>query len=149
MAETARDLQQTDRRIAVEARAADGASVDVTRRREGLSHRRRIAHDAIDYPLRRQEGNAPRVVQSRGRPRELSPGTTRSLSKAYRHHACVNKNDSRQLVDGTSFSDYARRGSEMTSEAKRPRVLVADDDQSIRQLLCTIVRREHFDVDAV
>ncbi|HEY6843852.1 MAG TPA: response regulator [Thermoanaerobaculia bacterium] len=26
---------------------------------------------------------------------------------------------------------------------------MADDDQSIRQLLCTIVRREHFDVDAV
>ncbi|HJT17471.1 MAG TPA: response regulator, partial [Thermoanaerobaculia bacterium] len=37
----------------------------------------------------------------------------------------------------------------MTSENKRPRVLVADDDQSIRQLLCTIVRREQFDVDAV
>ena len=31
----------------------------------------------------------------------------------------------------------------------RPRVLVADDDQSIRQLLCTIVRRENFDADAV
>ena len=30
-----------------------------------------------------------------------------------------------------------------------PRVLVADDDQSIRQLLCTIVRRERFDVDCV
>lgn len=37
----------------------------------------------------------------------------------------------------------------MTSELKRPRVLVADDDQSIRQLLSTIVRREHFEVDAV
>ena len=30
-----------------------------------------------------------------------------------------------------------------------PRVLVADDDQSIRQLLCTIVKREHFAVDCV
>jgi CheY-like chemotaxis protein len=30
---------------------------------------------------------------------------------------------------------------------QRPRVLVADDDQSIRQLLCTIVRRERFEVD--
>ena len=30
----------------------------------------------------------------------------------------------------------------------RPRVLVADDDPSIRQLLCTIVRRERFEVDA-
>jgi CheY-like chemotaxis protein len=29
-----------------------------------------------------------------------------------------------------------------------PRVLVADDDRSIRQLVCTIVRREHFTVDA-
>jgi len=29
------------------------------------------------------------------------------------------------------------------------RVLVADDDQSIRQLLCTVVRREHLDVDCV
>jgi DNA-binding response OmpR family regulator len=27
------------------------------------------------------------------------------------------------------------------------RVLVADDDHSIRQLVCTIVKREHFDVD--
>jgi len=31
----------------------------------------------------------------------------------------------------------------------KPRVLVADDDQSIRRLLCTIVRRERFDVDCV
>ncbi len=30
-----------------------------------------------------------------------------------------------------------------------PRVLIADDDQSIRQLLCTIVKREHFAVDCV
>jgi len=37
----------------------------------------------------------------------------------------------------------------MTAEIQRPRVLVADDDHSIRQLLCTIVRREHFEVDAV
>ena len=29
------------------------------------------------------------------------------------------------------------------------RVLVADDDQSIRQLVCTIVRREGLDVDCV
>ena len=29
------------------------------------------------------------------------------------------------------------------------RVLVADDDQSIRQLLCTIVRRERLEVDCV
>jgi DNA-binding response OmpR family regulator len=29
------------------------------------------------------------------------------------------------------------------------RILVADDDQSIRQLLCTIVRRERFEVDCV
>ena|SRR5438132_6359002 len=32
---------------------------------------------------------------------------------------------------------------------ERARVLVADDDQSIRQLLCTIVRREHYEVDCV
>ena len=32
---------------------------------------------------------------------------------------------------------------------KYPRVLVADDDQSIRQLLCTIVRREQLAVDCV
>jgi CheY-like chemotaxis protein len=31
---------------------------------------------------------------------------------------------------------------------KTQRVLVADDDQSIRQLVCTIVRRERFEVDA-
>jgi CheY-like chemotaxis protein len=30
-----------------------------------------------------------------------------------------------------------------------PRVLVADDDQSIRQLVCTIVNREHLIVDCV
>jgi DNA-binding response OmpR family regulator len=29
----------------------------------------------------------------------------------------------------------------------RPRVLVADDDQSIRQLVGTVVRREQFEVD--
>lgn len=33
--------------------------------------------------------------------------------------------------------------------SKRPRILVADDDQSIRQLVCTIVKREKFDVDCV
>lgn len=30
-----------------------------------------------------------------------------------------------------------------------PRVLVADDDSAIRQLLCTIIRREHMEVDCV
>ena len=34
-------------------------------------------------------------------------------------------------------------------EHQKPRVLVADDDQSIRQLLCTIVKRERFEVDSV
>jgi CheY-like chemotaxis protein len=34
-------------------------------------------------------------------------------------------------------------------EVSKPRVLVADDDPSIRKLLCTIVRRERFDVDCV
>jgi len=33
-------------------------------------------------------------------------------------------------------------------QEQRQRVLVADDDQSIRQLVSTIVRREHFTVDA-
>ena len=33
--------------------------------------------------------------------------------------------------------------------ATETRVLVADDDQSIRQLLCTIVRRERLEVDCV
>lgn len=37
----------------------------------------------------------------------------------------------------------------MSGNVQRPRVLVADDDQSIRQLLCTIVRRERFEVDCV
>ncbi|HEV3484835.1 MAG TPA: response regulator, partial [Vicinamibacterales bacterium] len=32
---------------------------------------------------------------------------------------------------------------------QRVKVLVADDDQSIRQLVCTIVRREGLDVDCV
>ena len=36
----------------------------------------------------------------------------------------------------------------MTYETET-RVLVADDDQSIRQLLCTVVRRERLDVDCV
>ncbi len=30
-----------------------------------------------------------------------------------------------------------------------PRVLVADDDQAIRQLVCTIVKREGLDIDCV
>jgi CheY-like chemotaxis protein len=34
-------------------------------------------------------------------------------------------------------------------ELFEPRVLVADDDQAIRQLLMTIMRREHLAVDAV
>ncbi len=34
-------------------------------------------------------------------------------------------------------------------EAPTTRILVADDDPSIRQLLCTIVRRERFEVDCV
>jgi CheY-like chemotaxis protein len=37
----------------------------------------------------------------------------------------------------------------MSAEHTRPRVLVADDDQSIRKLVCTIIRREHFEVDCV
>jgi CheY-like chemotaxis protein len=35
------------------------------------------------------------------------------------------------------------------SDEHETRVLVADDDQSIRQLLCTVVRRERLDVDCV
>ena len=35
-----------------------------------------------------------------------------------------------------------------SSAATQPRVLVVDDDQSIRQLVCTIVQRERFPVDA-
>lgn len=35
------------------------------------------------------------------------------------------------------------------NDETQPRVLVADDDQSIRQLLCTIVRREQLAVDCV
>lgn len=34
-----------------------------------------------------------------------------------------------------------------TTETKAPRILVVDDDQSIRQLVCTIVQREKFIVD--
>ena len=34
-----------------------------------------------------------------------------------------------------------------TTENKVPRILVVDDDQSIRQLVCTIVQREKFTVD--
>jgi DNA-binding response OmpR family regulator len=33
--------------------------------------------------------------------------------------------------------------------SNQSRVLVADDDPSIRQLVCTIVKREHFAVDCV
>ena len=35
------------------------------------------------------------------------------------------------------------------SRELHPRVLVADDDQAIRQLVCTIVRREGLEVDCV
>jgi CheY-like chemotaxis protein len=36
----------------------------------------------------------------------------------------------------------------MTSEnLELPRILIADDDQSIRQLVCTIIKRERFVVD--
>ena len=34
-------------------------------------------------------------------------------------------------------------------DENRPRVLVADDDSSIRKLLCTIIRRERMEVDCV
>lgn len=36
-----------------------------------------------------------------------------------------------------------------TQTSSKARVLVADDDQSIRQLVCTVVKREKFDVDCV
>src|SRR5689334_16683542 len=36
-----------------------------------------------------------------------------------------------------------------TQNPTKARVLVADDDQSIRQLVCTVVKREKFDVDCV
>lgn len=32
---------------------------------------------------------------------------------------------------------------------KEPRALVADDDESIRELVCTIVKREQIAVDCV
>lgn len=35
----------------------------------------------------------------------------------------------------------------MPTEPEKASVLVADDDQSIRQLVCTIVKRERFEVD--
>ena len=35
----------------------------------------------------------------------------------------------------------------MSREQKKTRVLVADDDQAIRQLVCTIVKREGLEVD--
>lgn len=37
----------------------------------------------------------------------------------------------------------------MQQSPDKARVLVADDDQSIRQLVCTIIRREGLDVDCV
>ena len=37
----------------------------------------------------------------------------------------------------------------MTDQNRGPRVLVADDDHSIRQLVCTIVKREQITVDCV
>jgi two-component system chemotaxis response regulator CheY len=36
----------------------------------------------------------------------------------------------------------------LSDSYREQRVLVADDDRSIRQLVCTIVRREHFEVDS-
>src|SRR5687768_11194659 len=35
----------------------------------------------------------------------------------------------------------------MSDTRKEPRVLVADDDHAIRQLVCTIIKREGLDVD--
>ena len=35
------------------------------------------------------------------------------------------------------------------SQEMHPRVLVADDDQAIRQLVCTIIKREALEVDCV
>lgn len=35
------------------------------------------------------------------------------------------------------------------SQEMHPRVLVADDDQAIRQLVCTIIKREGLEVDCV
>jgi two-component system response regulator PilR (NtrC family) len=37
----------------------------------------------------------------------------------------------------------------LRNSKSQPQVLIADDDQSIRQLVCTIVRREGFAVDCV
>jgi Response regulator containing CheY-like receiver, AAA-type ATPase, and DNA-binding domains len=37
----------------------------------------------------------------------------------------------------------------MATPKKQTRVLVADDDQAIRKLVCTIIRREGLDVDCV
>ena len=37
----------------------------------------------------------------------------------------------------------------MATQKKETRVLVADDDQAIRQLVCTIVKREGLEVDCV
>lgn len=33
--------------------------------------------------------------------------------------------------------------------SRKPRILVADDDSSIRQLICTIIKREKFEIDCV
>jgi CheY-like chemotaxis protein len=38
---------------------------------------------------------------------------------------------------------------QMANSNREPRVLVADDDHSIRQLVCTIVKREQIAVDCV
>lgn len=45
------------------------------------------------------------------------------------------------------FPSYACRM--LRNSKTQPQILVADDDQSIRQLVCTIVRREGFAVDCV
>src|SRR5207237_7630676 len=41
-----------------------------------------------------------------------------------------------------------RRMSVLSDSYREQRILVADDDRSIRQLVTTIVRREHFEVDS-
>src|SRR5512142_2880835 len=48
-------------------------------------------------------------------------------------------------------SSYSYHPERMAAESfiSEPRVLIADDDQSIRHLLCTIVEREHLAVDCV
>ena len=55
------------------------------------------------------------------------------------------------MEDGTPLSN--KMDQELSGMASqnptKARVLVADDDQSIRQLVCTVVKREKFEVDCV